>query len=130
VIGTNYGAGDGSLTFNVPDLRGRTPVGIGTNASVSSLNANDGQAVGNRRPHHRTSNSLGINASGSLTNGPISHNNGSANGACVIDDSQFNSGSTLGVSVSASLTGSIGTNNSNDAVDTPSFVVVNYIIKT
>ena len=29
VIGTTYGAGDGSTTFNVPDLRGRTIVGSG-----------------------------------------------------------------------------------------------------
>jgi microcystin-dependent protein len=27
VIGTTYGVGDGSTTFNLPDLRGRTPVG-------------------------------------------------------------------------------------------------------
>jgi microcystin-dependent protein len=37
-IGTTYGAGDGSSTFNVPDFRGRTPVGLdnmgGTNADV------------------------------------------------------------------------------------------------
>jgi microcystin-dependent protein len=30
VIGTTYGAGDLLTTFNVPDLRGRTPVGVGT----------------------------------------------------------------------------------------------------
>lgn len=28
VIGTTYGAGDGSTTFNLPDLRGRVPVGV------------------------------------------------------------------------------------------------------
>jgi microcystin-dependent protein len=28
LIGTNYGSGDGSTTFNVPDLRGRVPVGF------------------------------------------------------------------------------------------------------
>ena len=37
-ISTNYGAGDGSTTFNVPDLRGRTIVGLddmgGTRANV------------------------------------------------------------------------------------------------
>jgi microcystin-dependent protein len=27
IIGTTYGVGDGSTTFNLPDLRGRTPVG-------------------------------------------------------------------------------------------------------
>jgi len=30
VISTNFGSGDGSTTFNVPDLRGRTLVGAGT----------------------------------------------------------------------------------------------------
>lgn len=28
VIGTTYGAGDGSTTFNLPDMRGRTPIGV------------------------------------------------------------------------------------------------------
>lgn len=42
-IGTTYGSGDGSLTFNVPDLRGRTIVGLdnmgGTDAGrLSSAN--------------------------------------------------------------------------------------------
>src|ERR1700722_13445643 len=30
LIGTTYGVGDGSTTFNVPDMRGRVPVGVGT----------------------------------------------------------------------------------------------------
>ncbi|MCP4544343.1 MAG: hypothetical protein GY832_45105 [Chloroflexi bacterium] len=30
VIGTTFGVGDGSTTFNLPDFRGRTPVGVGT----------------------------------------------------------------------------------------------------
>ena len=28
VIGTTYGSGDGSTTFKLPDLRGRTPIGV------------------------------------------------------------------------------------------------------
>ena len=35
-IGTTYGAGDGSTTFNVPDLRGRTIVGLNRDASDGS----------------------------------------------------------------------------------------------
>lgn len=31
-IATVYGAGDGSTTFNLPDMRGRVPVGVGTGA--------------------------------------------------------------------------------------------------
>lgn len=42
-IGTTYGSGDGSTTFNVPDLRGRTPVGV--DGAAGRLNAND--ALGN-----------------------------------------------------------------------------------
>src|SRR3990172_4438848 len=30
IISTTYGVGDGSTTFNVPDLRGRVAVGVGT----------------------------------------------------------------------------------------------------
>ena len=38
-IGTAYGAGDGSTTFNLPDLRDRFPVGAG---STYALNAKGG----------------------------------------------------------------------------------------
>jgi microcystin-dependent protein len=43
VCGTTFGAGDGSTTFNVPDLRGRVPVGV--DGSAGRLSAND--ALGN-----------------------------------------------------------------------------------
>lgn len=32
-IGTTYGAGDGSTTFNLPNLKGRVPVGAGTDTN-------------------------------------------------------------------------------------------------
>src|SRR5262249_4725994 len=52
MIGTSYGAGDGSTTFNVPDWRGRTVVGYdATNATGRLNNAAkggvDASAVGN-----------------------------------------------------------------------------------
>lgn len=36
VVSTTYGAGDGSTTFNVPDLRGRIPFGKAANSGSSS----------------------------------------------------------------------------------------------
>jgi microcystin-dependent protein len=36
VIGTAWGAGDGSSTFNVPDLRGRAPIGVGEGRAVGA----------------------------------------------------------------------------------------------
>jgi microcystin-dependent protein len=35
VIGTTFGVGDGSTTFNLPDLRGRVPVGSGAGTGLS-----------------------------------------------------------------------------------------------
>ena len=35
VIGTTYGVGNGSTTFNVPDFRGRAPIGAGTGRNVA-----------------------------------------------------------------------------------------------
>ena len=42
VIGTTYGVGDGSTTFNIPNLQGRVPMGMSTNYA---LGASGGEAV-------------------------------------------------------------------------------------
>jgi len=48
IIGTTYGAGDGSTTFLVPDLQDNTPVGkSGTKALGSTGGANTVAATGN-----------------------------------------------------------------------------------
>jgi microcystin-dependent protein len=36
VIGTTYGVGDNATTFNLPDMRGRVPVGSGTGAGLTT----------------------------------------------------------------------------------------------
>ena len=43
-IGTTYGTGDGSSTFNLPDLQGRTAIGSGSGSGLSarSLGATGG----------------------------------------------------------------------------------------
>lgn len=47
VIGTSFGSGDGSTTFNVPDLRETVPVGSGTRAS--GVSAHDTYDIGTFR---------------------------------------------------------------------------------
>ena len=42
VIGTAYGVGDGSTTFNVPDMQGKVPVGIGA-SGVTSIGDTGGE---------------------------------------------------------------------------------------
>lgn len=44
VIGTTYGAGDGSTTFNLPDSRGRTPVNKSTDVEFATI----GQKTGSK----------------------------------------------------------------------------------
>lgn len=36
VVGTTWGTGDGSTTFNVPDMRGRAPIGSGTGSGLTA----------------------------------------------------------------------------------------------
>lgn len=43
-IGTTYGAGDGSTTFNIPDMRDRFAIGVGT-STAKALNAKGGEAT-------------------------------------------------------------------------------------
>ena len=113
-IGTGYGVGDGSTTFNLPDLQGRVPVGVGTNAAVNALNKNDGVALANRRPQHRHTphaHTLGTSA-------------GFGTGGFTGVQSPFNAAAQ---SVNASDGGS---GVAADSLDAPAFVTVNYIIKT
>ncbi len=44
VVGTTYGAGNGSTTFNVPDLRGRIPLGKDNMGGTSANRVTSGQA--------------------------------------------------------------------------------------
>jgi microcystin-dependent protein len=37
LISTTYGAGDGSTTFNIPDMRGRAVIGAGTGTKVATF---------------------------------------------------------------------------------------------
>lgn len=39
VTGTTFGTGDGSTTFNLPDLRSRVPLGVGTGTKVATFSS-------------------------------------------------------------------------------------------
>jgi len=113
VIGVAYGAGDGTTTFNLPDLQGRVPVGLGTNAAVNALNKNDGVAVANRRPQHRhTAHSHTL---------PFAQDNlsGGSGGARPYVASGMSTGTADG-----------GSGVATDSLDAPAYLVLNYLIKT
>jgi microcystin-dependent protein len=119
VIGTAYGAGDGSTTFNIPDCQGRTLVGKGTPLDVSALGNSDGLSVGQRRPQHRHT----------------PHTHSPSTGVYIVGTAQ--SGAAGGGPIQGGLNQDAttgpkdgGSGNANDSLDAPAYLVVNYIIKT
>jgi microcystin-dependent protein len=150
--GSPYGQGDGSTTFNVPDYRGRSPVGKGTHADVSSLGATDGLAVGSRTPKWSHSHTINDHTHAGVDHlHDMSHGHGVADmsaeylrldfGAShyAAGSNAYNhnhaysvnnfSGSTGGAD--RSLTTGGASNRGTDAQPyTPGYAVVNYLIKT
>ena len=53
-IGTNYGTGDGSSTFGLPDLRSKFPVGLGTASWSNALNETGGSSTAINVSHTHT----------------------------------------------------------------------------
>jgi len=69
VIGTTYGAGDGSTTFHLPDLRTRVPVGLNSSGTFNALNNKGGAETHTitqaQLPNYTLSNTLSVNNTGS-----------------------------------------------------------------
>lgn len=117
-----YGSGDGSTTFNLPDFRGRTPVGKGTHTEVDALAESDGLAVGTRTPKHNSAvndpghshayardvQSLTPGGTAFTTNNPVTHD----------------------YATDSSLTGITVGPGGTRPVDLVPFLVVNFVIKT
>jgi microcystin-dependent protein len=124
LIGTAYGAGDGSTTFNVPDLRGRVPVGKGSHANVDVLGDNDGSALANRQPGHRHTvtdpgHQHGVSIYNSGGGSIFSHDFIQTNDTPAA--APLTNSATTGISIAAA--------GASAPLDTPAFVVLNFIIK-
>jgi microcystin-dependent protein len=128
VIGTTFGAGDGSTTFNLPDGRGRTLIGVGLGTGLTQRNL---AATGGEENHQLTIAELAAHThtvashahqvgSNSFTyaagsSGPVYSATNAPGGAA------WNSGNT------APNTNSIGSDGAHNNV--PPFLALNYIIK-
>lgn len=107
LIGTTFGAGDGSSTFNLPDMRGRHPVGVNPDATqhaksvgLTELGTIAGVATTVREgrlnhTHSHTINDTTHNQVATTTTGgtatrltgPDTHNHGAATGSKALNDS-------------------------------------------
>ena len=141
-IGTTWGAGDGVNTFNVPDLRRRFPLGVGS--SGFGLTTNEGRAEGNRSPDHYHDVSASGYQSGE-TSGAGGHGHGlggtvvnAINGAdSALAIPTTGGGGVFNVSGVGDHTHSFGggisvsgtTSGGNDK-NRPSFIAIHFIITT
>lgn len=87
-IGTSYGVGDGTTTFNVPDFRGRGPVGAGTG---SGLTARALGQTGGEEAHILTLGELAQH-SHTVTDPQHSHGINSPGGLIVVQDNTATNG--------------------------------------
>lgn len=75
-IGTTFGAGDGSTTFNVPDLRGEFPRGLDDGRGIDSgrtIGTNQGGAF---QSHSHSNSTTTHNGGGDLGPYPLALNSG------------------------------------------------------
>jgi microcystin-dependent protein len=126
-IGENYGVGDGSTTFDLPDRRGRVGVGFaasGGHTDVSTLGNDEGSLLANRRskhPHTVTDPGHGhTQDQNNNVNSPVGTTGSIHKSEAVIGNPATVNSNTTGITVGAA----------GSAIDTPAYLVVNYIIKT
>jgi microcystin-dependent protein len=129
-IGTTYGSGDGSTTFTLPDLRGRTVAGQddmgGTSADrltdqTGGLNGDTLGATGGSETHTLTEAQLPAHSHSLGTNGRVQV--GNDNGTAYSGKWVSGSGSTI--TYSTEDTGSDTAHNNVQPT-----IILNYIIKT
>jgi microcystin-dependent protein len=123
IIGTAYGAGDGSSTFNVPDFRGRTPIGKdnmgGSSANrVTDANADIIGGSGGEEMHALTVGELA----------PHTHGGAPGRGTHWLTVYSRTGGSYLG-EIDIGYTNVSSTGGGQPHNNMPPFVTLNYIIK-
>ena len=72
-IGTTWGVGDGSTTFNVPDMRGRAPIGAGTGSGLTP------RTLGSKLGEENHALTLAENGTHTHTGGLHAHTGGAHN---------------------------------------------------
>lgn len=112
VLGETYGAGDGSTTFNIPDLRGKAPYGVATSGTGSTRGGSFGSMDHTHTvpAHYHGMGSgadLAISASGSHTHTSTSMNMSESSAASGASGNHIVSNNAGGT---ATFTGTININ--------------------
>jgi microcystin-dependent protein len=136
VIGSAYGAGDGSTTFNVPDFRGKAAYGLNSSGTYDAL-AKTGGANTVDISHTHSGNSLKVplwsadsthlNLLGDLNTDSISVYDNTIIGGVTVTGG---AGGSVTPSRAGKVIGNTGSGGSTITSITTPYLVVNYIIKT
>jgi microcystin-dependent protein len=141
VIGTNYGAGDGSSTFNLPDLRGQFLRGVDGSAGVdpdkasrtalksggnSGNNVGSAQACATKKPTTPLTGSTGNDSPDHAHSISVSSGYGEWS---FLGGGSWGAGGSSG-GATARHTHTVTISAGGDAETRPTNVYVNYIIKT
>lgn len=152
VTSTTYGTGDGSTTFNLPDMRGVFPRGQGTNGTANyggvTGHTPAGGALATKGGQKTAKNGISAAASsvsGSAVSGGIDHNHYISDAITAVNTGSggFNWVGTLGTFYKAGYSGGASAYNhthglsataaaqtiTGDAETTPASLALNYIIK-
>ena len=130
-LGTTYGSGDGSTTFNLPSLNGRVPVGAGTytdptlGSVTRTLAASSGEAshtlITGEMPSH--------NHTDSGHSHLITHNQ-TALGSAALTPSASGTGTQTTEAVSTGFANIQNTGGGGSHNNMQPYLVLNYIVKT
>lgn len=131
VVGTSFGSGDGSTTFNVPDMRERVPVGKGTVTGFTAVGTSDGVTEASRAvshthtgPSHTHAQNMGTSPTNTGSASQLVYaTSGSAAGAGT-------NWSGSGTNIYQVQTGVVAGGTGATGATAEPYMVVNYIIKT
>ena len=159
VISTTYGVGNGSTTFNVPDLQGKTPQGYDGNtynlAGTGGANTVTVSVTNNQAATNSITNNQAVSVTGSISNASLStaqlashsHTGGIAGPQAACQECRVagsgstgsagsGTGHTHSHTLAGTLTGTVAATTALTGAVTASgtnsfspYVVVNYIIK-
>lgn len=112
-ISTTWGVGDGSTTFNLPDLRGRVPIGVGTGVGLTARTLAD---TGGEEAHALTEAEL------------AQHNHAAASGSFAVTGSGLSSTTGTADLGSEANTANAGSGTAHENM--PPFAAVKFMVKT
>jgi microcystin-dependent protein len=129
IIGTTYGPGDGSTTFNLPNFKDRMPIGAGITYSANTTGGSK-DAIVVSHTHSATSTDAGHSHTYSGNVDPSGRFGYSGGGGNAGVGTPYNAGSTTAsgtasISTTITSTGAAATN-----ANLPPYIGIHFIIRT